>query len=294
VGESGSGLRVRYLAEGASLVGAAELVADDCDPLSMGRAAAHERALAWRAAELAQLCDLEQPWEYGTIWRASRYPKYWAYNLVRVERPPALSAPELVALADDALAGLEHRCIDFDPEPGALRGELEALGWRSVRLVLMRHEHDPELAGEHRVEEVHYDAVRDLRIAWHAEDFPGHELGDHIEESAQVARRREARVFAVLDGDRPLGYSTLERIGNQAEIAAAYVVPDRRGKGIGTALTLAAIAAGRDRDDLFICADDEDRPKHLYERLGFRPAWTMTKFLRLPDETKSPELGRSP
>ena len=34
--------------------------------------------------------------------------------------------------------------------------------------------------------------------------------------------------------------------------------------------------------------------KHLYERLGFRPAWTMTKFLRLPDETKAPELGRSP
>jgi hypothetical protein len=40
--------------------------------------------------------------------------------------------------------------------------------------------------------------------------------------------------------------------------------------------------AGRDSDDLFICADDEDRPKHLYERLGFRPAWTMTEFLRLP------------
>jgi GNAT superfamily N-acetyltransferase len=86
----------------------------------------------------------------------------------------------------------------------------------------------------------------------------------------------------VLEEGRPVGYSTLERIGNQAEVAAAYVTPKHRGNGIGTALTLAAIVAGRDSDDLFICADDEDRPKHLYERLGFRPAWTMTAFLLLP------------
>jgi ribosomal protein S18 acetylase RimI-like enzyme len=244
---------------------------------------AYERALAWRAAELAQVCDVARPWEYGTIWRASRYPKYWSCNLVRVERPPTLSAPELVAFADDSLAGLEHRCIEFDPEPGALRGELEALGWRCLRLVLMRHEDAPALAAGHRVEEVPYDAVRELRIAWHAEEFPGHEIGEHLEEAAQVARLREARVFAVLEGGRPLGYSTLERIGDQVEVTAAYVVPDRRGQGIGTAVTLAAIEAGRDREDLFIGADDENRPKHLYERLGFRAARTMTKFLRLPE-----------
>jgi len=229
------------------------------------------------------VCDVAQPWEYGTIWRASRYPKYWFYNLVRVERPCALSARELVAIADDALAGLEHRCIDFDPEPGALRGELEALGWRSVRLVLMRHEHAAELTCGHRVEEVPYDAVRELSIAWHAEEFPGNEIGEHLEEAAQVARVREARVFAVVEDGRPVGYSTLERIGTQAEVTAAYVVPDRRGQGIGTAVTLAAIEAGRDYDDLFIGADDEARPKGLYARLGFRAARTSTNFLRLPE-----------
>jgi GNAT superfamily N-acetyltransferase len=236
----------------------------------------------WRAAELGQLCDFAQPWEYGTIWRASRYPKYWSYNLVRVERPPAMSAGELVELAEEALAGLEHRRIDFDPDPGAARGELEALGWRSSRLVLMRHEHAPELTASHHVEEVAHDATRELQIAWHAEEYPGHQLADHLNEALEVARLRETRTFAVLEGGKPVGYSTLERIGNQAEVAAAYVRAERRGNGIGTALTLAAIVAGRDYDDLFICADDEDRPKHLYERLGFRPAWTMTAFLRLP------------
>jgi hypothetical protein len=34
--------------------------------------------------------------------------------------------------------------------------------------------------------------------------------------------------------------------------------------------------------DLWIVADDEDRPKELYARLGFRPAWTAMEFQRLP------------
>ena len=51
---------------------------------------------------------------------------------------------------------------------------------------------------------------------------------------------------------------------------------------MGTALTRAAIgAAGRVRD-LWIIADDEGRPKELYARLGFRPAWRMIEFLRRP------------
>jgi GNAT superfamily N-acetyltransferase len=146
----------------------------------------------------------------------------------------------------------------------------------------MRHEHAPALTASHHVEEVAYEATRELQIAWHAEEYPGRELGDHLNETVEVARLRETRAFVVLEQRKPVGYSTLERIGKQAEVAAAYVRPERRGNGIGTALTLAAIAAGRDYDDLLICADDEDRPKQLYERLGFRPAWTMTEFLRLP------------
>ena len=47
-------------------------------------------------------------------------------------------------------------------------------------------------------------------------------------------------------------------------------------------MTIAAIAAAGDVRDLWISADDEDRPKELYGRLGFRPAWTAMEFLRLP------------
>ena len=229
------------------------------------------------------MCDVAQAWEYGTVWRASRFPDYWFYNLVRVERRCALSALELVGVADQGLAGLAHRCLDFDTDPGDLRGEFEALGWRSLRLVVMRHEHTAGLAADHEVEKVPYEAVRALRVAWHAEEFPGNDAGAYLEQAAQVARLGSAHVFAVLEDDRPVGFSELKRIGSQGEVASAYVVPERRGRGIGTAVTLAAIRAGRDYDDLFIGADDEDRPKHLYERLGFRAACVSTNFLRLPE-----------
>ena len=55
---------------------------------------------------------------------------------------------------------------------------------------------------------------------------------------------------------------------------AGFVHPEYRGDGRGTAITRAAIEAAGDVRDLWIVADDEDRPKELYARLGFRAAWT--------------------
>ena len=59
-------------------------------------------------------------------------------------------------------------------------------------------------------------------------------------------------------------------------------VPTRRGNGIGTAITRSSIDAAGEVDDLWISADDEDRPKDLYARLGFRPAWLSMELTRLP------------
>ena len=66
--------------------------------------------------------------------------------------------------------------------------------------------------------------------------------------------------------------STARRV---AEITSVYVLPEHRGGGRGTAITRAAIEACAGAADLWIVADDEDRPKELYARLGFRPVWTV-------------------
>jgi GNAT superfamily N-acetyltransferase len=244
------------------------------------------RARAWRAAAQAAVCDVLEPWAHGTILRAGRYPDYYDYNVVRVEEEPGMSVEELVGFADEALAGLAHRRVDFDLADAAepLRPGFEAAGWKSLRLVWMRHEAAiPALAPPAAtVEEVPYDAVHPLRVRWHREDYPDQDPGAYHVQAREIALRRNVQVLAVHDEGAPVGFAQLERDGAAAEITQVFVHPEHRGGGRGTAITRAAIEAAGDVHDLWIVADDEDRPKELYARLGFRAAATTMEFLRLP------------
>ena len=242
------------------------------------------RARDWHHGAQAAVCDVLDPWEHGTVVKATRFADYYDFNLVRVERDPAMSVADLIAFADDALAGLAHRRMDFEIVEAAepLRAGFEAEGWRTDRLAWMRHVGAAPAGPEMEVEAVPYDAVHELRVAWHREDFPDQGLGDYLTGAREVALRRGAQILAVRDGGTPVAFAQLERHGESAEIAQVYVMREHRGAGIGTAMTCAAIEAARDARDLWIVADDEGRPKELYARLGFRPAWTASEFLRLP------------
>ncbi len=242
------------------------------------------RARAWRDASHVAVCDALTPWAGGTVVRASRYPTYWYYNAVRVERDTGMSCAELIAFADEALDGLAHRKIDFDDVAQAerLRGEFDAADWQSRRLVLMRHETATSLSSPHTVEEVPFDATEPLRVAWHNEDFPGVPPDRHLEDERELAGRRGDRILAVVEAGNAVGFSQLLTSGTAAEVTDVYVDSVHRGAGIGTALTLGAIELAAGAQDLWILADDEDRPKELYKRLGFRPVWCFMRFLRLP------------
>jgi predicted GNAT family acetyltransferase len=230
------------------------------------------------------VCDVVEPWEHGTVVRATRYPTCFDYNAVRVEEDPGMSAEQLAAFADRALTGLSHRRVDIEVVDAGdrLRPDFERIGWLTQRLVWMRHGHAPPPAAEIQVEEVSFDDVIDLREAWLREDFPALEVGDYFVEAREVARIHNARVLAVLDSGVPVGYAQLARLGRSAEIAQVYVRADHRGRGLGTAVTRAAIEAAGDVEDLWIVADDEARAKEIYARLGFRPVWRAVEVLRLP------------
>jgi GNAT superfamily N-acetyltransferase len=242
------------------------------------------RARAWYHAAHAAVCDVLEPWAHGTVVRATRYPSYYDLNVVRVEEDPAMSVEALAAFADEALAGLAHRRVDFDlasvAEP--LRAGFEANAWKPQRLLWMRHQAPPPPGPDVPVEEVPYDAVHDLRVAWHQEESPDQDPGNYHAQAREVSLRRDAQVLAVREGGEPVAFAQLERHGEAAEITQVYVHPEHRGGGRGTAMTRAAIEAAGDVRDLWIVADDDDRPKELYARLGFRPAVTSMQFLRPP------------
>jgi GNAT superfamily N-acetyltransferase len=244
------------------------------------------RAQAWHRGVQAAVCDVQEPWEFGTVLRATRYPSFFDFNLVRIEQDPGMGVDALIAFADEALAGLDHRRVDVEAAGVAesLREGFAARGWLTERLVWMlhdtaRHSRPAEIA----VEEVPYETVHPLREAWIREDFPDLDPGTHFEEAREVSLRLGSRVFAVHEAGAPVAYALVDRIGRSAEVTQVYVRPDHRGRGLGTALTSAAIEAAGDVDELWIVADDEGRPKHLYARLGFRPVRTAVELLRLPD-----------
>ena len=132
------------------------------------------------------------------------------------------------------------------------------------------------------VQEIPYDDVHDLRAAWYREDFPDQDPLDYHEQAREVADRLNAQVLAVVEDGVPVAFAQLDHGGGAAEITQVFVHPQERGRGLGTALTKAAIEAAGPVEDLWICADDEDRPKQLYTRLGFRPVLTTLEFTRLP------------
>ena len=258
-------------------------MADDFDPEVAAR------ARAWRTAALIAVCDTVTPWQHGTVWLATRYPTYFDFNLVRVDDDPGMTVGELTTFAEDALDGLIHRRFDFDSIEAAeaRRAGFHALGWRSLRLLWMRHDGNKPAAGL-PVEEVPYDAVQDLRVSWYDEDHPDQIAGSYHEHAREVALRRGVRVLAVNRGGRPVAFAHLERAGDAAEITQVYVHPDHRGEGIGTAMTQAAIEAAGKVQDLWIAADDEARAKTLYARLGFSPAWTAMEITRWPGARAAP------
>jgi ribosomal protein S18 acetylase RimI-like enzyme len=242
------------------------------------------RARAWMHGAHAAVCDVVVPWEHGTVVRATRYPTYFDFNLVRVEGDAQLSVEQLVSFADEALAGLTHRRLSFEMATAGepLRAGFTELGWKATRLVWMRHAGSLSPGAGLPVERVPYDAVHELRVAWLREDFPNLDMTEHHAEAREVAMRRNAEVFAAVEDGAPVAFAQLERDGEGAEITDVYVTARCRGRGLGTAITQAAISAAGVVRELWIVADADDRPKELYARLGFRPVWTVVDFLRLP------------
>jgi GNAT superfamily N-acetyltransferase len=244
-----------------------------------------QTARGWHRRMHESLCDVIEPWEHGYVLLATKYPNYWNYNVVQVAGNPGLSAAELIEVADDKLARFEHRRVDFlDAEAAdAVRSDFEAAGWQTSRLVYMVHSGSLPPGETLPVEEVDYDAVVDLRREWNVEDWPTVDQEDHIPVAKEVAMTRGVKVIASLEEGEPVGFAQVEYIDRDAEVTQVFVSAKHRGSGRGTAITRAAIESALDDvGDLFIIADDEDRPKELYKRLGFQPVWVTAEFTRLP------------
>ncbi len=236
-------------------------------------------ARAWLHAQQALLCETLEPWEFGTVARSPAVPGYWDANFVRVERDPGPDADALIAAAEALQSGLSHRKLEVEDEAAGtrLRAAFDDAGWYTERLAFMCRPGPPP-AGSPDVVEVPFERTRALRVEWYTEDDL--EFGPMealARDQERLAARRPVRAFMAGED----GFVTLVTGTGAAEIDQVYVTPQLRGSGLGRILIESALAAGG-RELAWVVADDEDRPRALYERLGFRAVWRPHAFIRLP------------
>jgi ribosomal protein S18 acetylase RimI-like enzyme len=251
------------------------------------------------AAELARIVAMErwveevtatrvEPWRFGSAIFTDDFPGRYDSNFLRVERPVGAATPaELAADADRVQAGLGHREVTVeDADEGArLAAGFRELGYiveRLAYMVLRTESSDgPALA----VREVSPETLRPALLATSLaiagmSRTDAEMLADFRPVSAA---RAGTRYFAVeLDGVLA-SYCELYLHEGAAQVEDVNTLEAFRNRGAGRAVVLGAIAAARaaDADLVWILADADDWPQHLYATLGFEHvggAWQFTKM----------------
>jgi ribosomal protein S18 acetylase RimI-like enzyme len=237
-----------------------------------------------------------EPFRFGKAVFTPELPLRHDSNYLLVETlPDDASAADLVEEAERAqgAAGLEHRLLLFrDAALGErFAPELVRLGWHRDRHVLMAQRRQPERATATRivseVAEATLRAARERQILSYPWGTP------EVARQLLDAKRRipvDARYFAVLVDGAVASYGDLYMDGHLAQVEDVATMPEHRGRGYASAVVLHAAdearAAGAEL--VFLVADDEDWPKHLYGRLGFEEIGANLKLLRTTKVSSTP------
>jgi ribosomal protein S18 acetylase RimI-like enzyme len=205
-------------------------------------------------------------------------PHVWSVNLLRVETADA-DLEELIADAEQVLgkAGLNHRrLLVTDEELGRrLERPLGDRGWKTDHFVYMVSHREPSRRGAaHDVAEVDRESVLALRHAILAEwlpDLDSETVGQIMASDRCFAEVGNARYFAIVVDGAVVSAANLYSDGHTAQIEDVATLPEHRGRGHATAVTLRALDEARTggHDFVFLVADARDWPKELYRRLGF-------------------------
>jgi ribosomal protein S18 acetylase RimI-like enzyme len=229
-----------------------------------------------------------EPWRFGVAVFTDDFPRRYDSNFLRVEKPVGTTTPgELAAEADRLQAHLSHReLIVEDVDAGArLAAGFRELGYVIERLAYMALRTEPSDAPTPAlpVREVTPQMLRPTLVAINlAMDGMAPADAEMLADFRPVsAERAGARYFAVeLDGVLA-SYCELYLHEGVAQVEDVNTLERFRNRGAARAVVLAAIAAGRaaGADLVWLLADADDWPQHLYAKLGFEPvggAWQFT------------------
>jgi ribosomal protein S18 acetylase RimI-like enzyme len=237
------------------------------------------RALEFQRVTLELVADRFEPIDQGWVVRSRPMPLVWSANHVRVSRPVTFS--EALALAERYLADLRYRQLMIEHEATGERLErtFAEQGWEVDREVVMALSAGPDQGADTEiVVDAEEDAVMGLMRRWVGEDesieLTPDGLDQVVEFTRRAARSRSARMLGVRGEHGTLAaIAMLLSGGTVAQLENVYTAPEERGRGYARALVTRAarLASEADHELVFIVADADDWPQHLYRRIGFEP-----------------------
>jgi GNAT superfamily N-acetyltransferase len=255
-----------------------------------------DRLLEFELELDALVCDEVVAHEWGRAFLTPSLPLVWDANWVLIERP-GLAADEMVAIADAALAGCDHRTVAFlnEADEKRLAEEIAALpGWEAERAIFMVWEGWPESEEQRQrvtqeVAELPLARFETLRRQLHLGEMAAIPNGEAISEQLLEMDHRYGRAagdrwFVAPAAEPASACRLLSRGGELAQVEEVATLAAARERGLARATVEAAILAaqGEGAGTIFLTADVDDWPQVFYSRLGFAPTGGYTVFRRKP------------
>jgi ribosomal protein S18 acetylase RimI-like enzyme len=234
---------------------------------------------------------VDHPW--GTAFLSPALPLAWDANWALIERT-GMRVAEVVAAADESLAGYGHRAVAIrdEAEGERLAAEVAALpGWEAERNLYMLLRGEAEAGDRGGAVETPLSGCEDLRRELIRGEFPADMelLEETVEQLLEMGRRTGdagGDRWFVAPPDEPAAACCLLSSGEIGQVEDVGTLVAARGQGLAQTAIRAAVAASRaaGHGHTFIVADADDWPRRLYEKLGFE-ACGVLHVLRRPPTT---------
>jgi ribosomal protein S18 acetylase RimI-like enzyme len=245
-----------------------------------------------RIEERSYTSKEQTPW--GPAFFNDRFPSKYDLNYVHVEKA---GDPDSIRSAVDEIqgrAGLSHRKIQTsDASVGAaLAPAFKGYGWMVERLVVMAHSLEgstPEPREEARVEvkEMAFEELRPSLMRWELEEakHPERVARQLVDSRTLTEKAVSPRYFAGSLKGRIAGWCELYVEDGTAQIESVCTFTEFRNHGVARGVILRALKEGQEAscDFSFLIADDEDWPKELYKRLGYKELGYLYDFTQPAD-----------
>ncbi|MGZ8632012.1 MAG: GNAT family N-acetyltransferase [Actinomycetota bacterium] len=252
----------------------------------------YERAFAFQKRVMERTSTREESLPWGTAFFHDGFPLRYDANMAIADRTlGAADADDVVVLLDETYDGFRHREIEFASvtDADSIAMGMGEHGYAVEQMVVMVHRRDPDRDPDPDVvDELELAEIRPFiaevtrREPWGGE--PG--IAEMLASFRQVlVDGVSARFFAQRVDGRLAGSCELYVEGDTAQIEDVNTLEELRGRGVARNVVLTAADEARKAGAtfVFLFADAQDWPRHLYGRLGFDEIGQSRLFTRWPE-----------